>query len=108
MTYASEDEGDNLEFNVAVISTVTIHLNKVGTNSATDIYPDTNNVRTARKFAILGDKSFHILGLNNKTFTNPKTVILNTWHAEKRNVPVISRITIRTTADDTNMKLRWF
>jgi len=106
--YATEKEGDNLEFNVAVISTVTIYLNQTGTNTATAIYPNADNVGTARKFAIIADKSFQINGMNSKTFTNPKTVTLNTWHAEKRNIPTIGKIVVRTTADDTNFKVRWF
>ena len=105
--------GNNMEFTVDAISDVTIYFNKIGTDSDTENYPsssDLNQTASCRKFALRADQTILIVGMDNITFKNPITVVLNTPWVEKfdtkYNAP-ISKMVIRTTVTGTAIKLRW-
>lgn len=105
-----EVEGDNKEFAVSGVADVTLHFGNVGgktsaDDTATNKYFD-NHV-TATKFAVRADQTILEVGVNNKTFTDPVTIILNTTHTEKYDTPFVSKIVLRTTsAGTTNIKVR--
>ena len=104
--YASETVGDNIEFTASSIDTYTITFNQAGTDTETSKFSE--NRQTARKFIIRTNKNVDLLRINSTTFTDPITIIADKAHTEKRNVPVINKIQIRTTATNTTIKVRWF
>ncbi len=104
-----ENEGDNIEFTAVNTGDYTIYLQHNDNTSANDTefvkYP--NNTLTARNFTIRTNQSVDLVQLNNVVFTNPITIILNKSHTEKRNVPIISKMVIRTGVANTTIKVRW-
>ena len=99
-------EGDNIEFLAADIGDYTIWLGMEVTDTATVKGPD--NPRSASKFEIRMNKLGSLVGENNTTFTNPATILANTAHIETRTSPVITKITLRTSTANTQIKVRWF
>ena len=106
-TWSDEDEGDNIEFTAASIGDYTITFNTTGTDTDTSKFVK-NNPRTARKFIIRTDQSASLVKLNKVEFTNPATIVINKSHIEERNVPLISKMVIRTTVTNTAIKIRWY
>jgi len=104
--YGDEQEGDNIEFTAADIDTYTIWLTMTGPDTATTKFA--TKPRAARKFQIRTNQTCDLISLNNITFTDPITIIINTSHVENRNVPIISKMVIRTTVTNTVLKIRWF
>ncbi len=105
-----EDEGDNIEFTAVNTGDYTIFLQHNDNTSANDTeftkYPD--NSLTARKFEIRTNQNVDLVELNGRAFTNPATIIINKPHIETRNLPIISKIKIRTSVPNTAIKVRWF
>ena len=108
MSYASESEGDNIEFTAVTIGDYDIWLSLESTDTEFAKYPNSGNGKTARKYVLRADQSCLITKVNNKTLTNPITVILNKAHTEIRDVPTINKLTIQTQTANTALKLRWF
>ena len=102
----TEFTGDNIEFTAVDIGDYTIYLNKTEIDTATEKYAQ-NNPATARRISIRGDQSMLQLGENGVTFTNPMTIIANKEATEKRDVPFLSQIKLRTTVANTAIKVRW-
>ena len=105
--------GNNMEFAVNSISDVTIYFNKVGTSTETEKYAhetDINQTASCRKFTLRPNQTIQIVGMNNVTFRDPITVIINTAWTErfdpKFNAP-INKMVIRTTVASTTVRLRW-
>jgi len=105
--------GNNMEFSVANVSDVTVYFNQTGTDTDTAKYPhssDNSQTASCRKFSLRANKTIQIVGMNNITFKDPITVILNTTWTErfdpKFNAP-INKLVIRTTTTSTDVKLRW-
>ena len=105
--------GNNMEFSVDAISDVTIYFNKIGNDSETEKYPsisDLNQTASCRKFALRADQTIQIVSMDNVTFKNPITVVLNTAWVErfdtKYNAP-IAKMVIRTATAGTAVKIRW-
>ena len=105
--------GNNMEFSVSVISDVTIYFNQKGTDTDIAKYPhasDINQTASARKFTLRANQTVQVVGINNVTFKDPITVILNTVWTErfdpKFNAP-INKMIIRTTVTDTTIRIRW-
>ncbi len=107
--YGEEGFGDNIEFTASAIGDYTIYFNTTGTDTEFLKYP-TNVPDTigVRKFIIRTDKSTDLVGMDNRTFTDPVQITADKAHTETRNVPTISRMIIRTNATDTMIKVRWF
>ena len=108
MSYASEGEGDNIEFTAVAAGDYDIWFAFEGTDSEFVKYPATGNAVRARKYELRADQSCDIIKVNNKTLTDPITVILNKAHTEIRDVPSIAKITVRTLTANTAIKVRWF
>ena|SRR3990167_2958148 len=106
--------GNNMEFSVASIATeVTINFNKIGTDSDTEKFPhatDINQCASCRKFTLRANQTITIIGMNGITFKDPVTVIINTaWterFSEKFSAPIY-KLKIRTTVDNTTIRIRW-
>ena len=105
-SFGSEDYGDNIEFTANAINDYTIWLSMSGTDTETTKFP--NNPQSARKFTIRTDKNASLVSLDNRIFTNPIKIVANKTHVERRNVPTIVKMVIRTTATVTKIKVRWF
>ena len=105
--YGPEDEGDNIEFTAVDIDTYTIWLSLEGIDTATKKHV-VANPKTARKVSIRCDKNTDLIKMNNITFTNPVTIVADKEHVERRNVPLVSRIDLRTSSANTAIKIRWF
>jgi len=105
-----ENVGDNREFGVSGIATVTVHFGNVGgktsaDDTATDKYVD--NHTSGTKFNVRSDQTIKITKINNITLTDPITVLINAGHTEKFTNPVLSSITFETTVTGTtNVKVR--
>lgn len=107
----SEKVGLNKEFAVAAISDITIWFNGGlgGTNTsandtATNKYTD--NYSAAEKYFLRNDQTVQIVSINGTVFTDPITVILNKGHVERYELPFLFKMVIRTTVENTNIKLR--
>ena len=104
------NEGDNIEFTAVGIDDYTIFFQHNDNTSADDTatikYP--NNTTTARNFQIRVDKNSDLLQMNERVFTNPVQITADQSHIEKRTVPMLSKIIIRTNATNTTIKVRWF
>jgi len=103
-------EGDNIEFTAVNIDDYTIFLqhnnNTSANDTATTKYSD--NTTTARIVSIRVDKNSDLVQMNTVVFTNPITMVADKEHTEKRNVPIIGKLIIRTNAANTKIKVRWF
>mgnify|MGYP001584460985 FL=1 len=105
--------GNNMEFVVASISDVTIFFNNTGADSDTEKYPHNSNINqaaSARKIAIRPNQTIQIVGMDNVTFKDPITVIINTTWTERfseRFGKPISKMILRTTIADTTIRIRW-
>ena len=108
--WALENEGDNIEFTAVDIDDYTIFLqhndNTSANDTATTKYPD--NTLSARVLSIRCDKNSDLLQINSTVFTNPVTIVADKEHTERRTVPIISKIKLRTNATNTKIKVRWF
>ena len=108
--YLLENEGDNIEFTAINTGDYEIFLQHNDNTSANDTeftkYPD--NSLTARKFIIRTSQNVDLVQINGLVFTNPTTIIINKSHTETRNVPIISKIKLRTATANTTIKVRWF
>ena len=106
--------GNNMEFSVATAGTdVTINFNQTGNDTDTAKYPhtsDKNQTASCRKFTLRPNQTISILGMNEITFKDPITVIINTAWTErfdpKFNAP-INKMKIRTSVDNTTIRIRW-
>ena len=108
-----EGEGENKEFAIALISDVTIYVNDSTNTSANDTaikkYFDNqlpNPFASAKKFALRSDNTVQIVSINNVTFTDPYTAIVDKGISETFDVPTVWKMVIRTTAVNTAVKLR--
>lgn len=103
-------EGDNIEFTAVNTGDYTIFLQHNSNTSANDTetkkYSD--NAVTAINISIRVDKNSDLVQMNENIFTNPITIVADKEHTEKRRVPIIGRIIIRTNSADTKIKVRWF
>ncbi len=108
--YFNEAPGDNIEFTAVAIGDYTIYQAHNDNTSANDTeftkYPD--NSITARKFEIRTNQNANLISLNHIEFTNPAKITKNKAYIESRNVPVITKMVIRTTVANTEVKIRWF
>lgn len=103
-----EGVGDNKEFTVADISTVTIYFNDSNTSAddtATNRYFDNGSL--AKAFTIRPNQTIQILSINGQTFTDPISVFINTVYTEKFDTPTIFKMEILTTVANTHIRLRF-
>ena len=108
--------GDNKEFAVPNISDgdVTIYFyNASGNTSANDTATAKymNNNRPIIGFAVRTDQVILITKLAERTLTDPITVPANgsyseSWYENLQHISKINSMTIRTTVDNTNVKIR--
>jgi len=112
-------EGDNKEFAVDGVKTVNINFDSTKTSADdtdTEKYFD-NDLTTSgntpynsmRAFFLRNDQTIEIIGMNNVTFTDPVTIVLNKGHREEFNQALIFKLTLKTTVatgTTTNIKLR--
>lgn len=111
---SAQSIGNNRTFTVASIGTeVTIYFNQVGSDTDTVKYAhqsDSSKSASARKWNLRANQTLQIIKIDDLTLTDPIDVILNTSWTErmdaKFNAPV-SKITIRTQAADTTVRIRW-
>ena len=115
--YASEKAGDNIEFTAVVIGDYEIFLQHNSKSSSDDRefekYSSMANGHggtglTARKFIIRTNANADFVGANGADFTNPVAIIANKAHIEKRNIPRIRLIKVRTSTANQTIKIRWF
>jgi len=103
-----ESMGDNKEFTSTAIEDITIyfvHTNTSADDTATEKY---FNISSATKYLnIRNDQTIQIVSMNDITFTDPITVVINKGHTEKLDVPNLWRMVIRTTTAGTNIKIRF-
>ena len=102
--------GNNVEFTVDVISDVTIYFNQTGNDSDIVRYPDSSDTKktaTAKRISIRPNQTIQIVGMNNLTFKDPITVIINTEHKERFDNPILNSIVLRTSVTGTTIRLRW-
>jgi len=104
----NESPGDNLEFNVATASDVTIYLSDSSKSSADDTATSkySDNPKRRKVFCLRSNKAIQIVSINGVTFTNPITCIANGSITEKWDTPLLFKMAIRVISDDTNLKLR--
>ena len=105
-----ENVGDNKEFAVSGVEDVTVHfVNSSGLTSSDDTVNDkyVDSAVSVMKFNIRNDQTVKLVGINDRVFTDPVTIILDKGHTENFDVGVVGRITLRTTvAGITNIKVR--
>ncbi len=112
-------EGDNREFAVDGTKTININLDSSKTSANdtdTEKYFDNplststgTPFNSAKAFFLRADQTIQIIGMNNITFTDPITVVINKGHREEFNQPIIFKLTIKTAlggGSTTNVKLR--
>ena len=103
-----ESTGDNLEFNVASTSDVTINFadssNTSANDTATTKYTDTSKRRKA--FCLRPNKAVQIISFNGVALTDPYSCKANGSITENWDTPLITSIVIRVITADTNLKLR--
>ena len=68
----------------------------------------TTNPRSAAVFSIRIDKNADLVSEDNIVFTNPITMVADKEHREKRSVPFLSKLVVRTNSTNTKIKVRWF
>ncbi len=116
-SYGSEAIGDNIEFTAVAIGDYEVFLQHNDNTSANDTefnkYPNNQNGRdgsgkTARKFVIRTDKNVDLVKLNGLEFTDPGQITGDKPWREERNVPRIFKMLLRTTIENTTIKVRWF
>jgi len=104
----NEDEGENLEFNVATASDIEVFFTDDSKTSADDTatakYVDTPC--SVRKFQIRNDQTIQILSINNRIYTDPITVTVTNGIIERRETHSITKIAIRVLTANTNLKIR--
>ncbi|KKK88073.1 hypothetical protein LCGC14_2746850 [marine sediment metagenome] len=104
-------DGDNIEFTADVIGDYTIYFSKdqdIEADTEFLKHPKAGNGQTARRFTVRTDKNADLTVMDNRTFTNPCQITADKPHIEKRNVPSVSWIVIRTLSTGTLIKVRWF
>ena len=104
-------DGDNIEFTADKIGDYTIYFSRDQDAEADTEFlkhPKAGNAQTARRFTIRTDKNVDLIGMDNRTFTNPCQITGDKPHIERRNVPSVSWIVIRTQSTGTLIKVRWF
>ncbi len=105
--------GDNKEIGIAAISDVTFHFGLSGFTSANDTATDKyfdntpGDINSVKGFFLRSDQTVQIVSMNEIVFTDPITVVINKGHKETFQMPQISKMKIRTTVANTNIKLRW-
>ncbi len=99
-------EGDNIEFTAVNIGDYIIWLSMTGTDE--EFKKFTTNPRAASSLSIRIDKNTDIISQDNITFTDPITMVADKEHTEKRDVPFLSKLVLRTNSTDTKIKVRWF
>lgn len=103
-----EGVGDNKEFTVVDISTITVYFNNSNTSAddtATDKYFDHGSL--AKSFTLRPNQTIQILSMNGQTFTDPDSVFINTVYTEKFDTPTVFKMEIRTTVANTHIRLRF-
>jgi len=110
--FLSESIGENKEFGVNGIKDVTIYF--CHTDSTKTSANDTDTEKffdrrgSLRVFTLRPDQTIQIVSIDDVTFTDPTTVIINTAYTENLGSPIAFKMVIRTTvATTTNIKLRW-
>ena len=102
----TEFVGDNISFMAVDIGDYTIYLNKTGTDSATEKFASANPT-SGRRIDITADKAFKVVGQNGVSWTNPRTLAADKSYVEKRDVPFISQVVVRTTVANSFVQVRW-
>lgn len=109
---ATESVGDNVEFSVGTAGTeVTIYFNGGDSGDKTSADDTTtakyaDNYGAVKAFALRADQACTILSMNGNEFTDPITVVQNKSHSESLDTPIIFKMTIKTSTDNTNIKIR--
>ena len=114
MSDSAQSIGNNRNFIVATAGTeVTLYFNKTGNDTDTEKYAhasDSTKTASARKWNLRANQTIDVIKVDDLTFTDPLNIILNTAWTErmdpKFNSP-ISKITIRTSVDNTTIRVRW-
>lgn len=107
-----EGIGDNSEFSVATAGTdVTVYFNGGATanktsanDTATEKYQD--NYGTVKYIQLRNDQAVSIVSINGMSFTDPISITKNTGWTEKLDSAIIFKLVVRTTTDNTNIKIR--
>lgn len=107
-----EGVGDNLEFNVATASDVTVYFNggSSGSNTsandtATAKYSD--NYGTVKAFQIRNNKNIQLVQINEQEFTDPISLTAALGAIEKFDTAIVYKMVLRTLTTDTNIKIRF-
>ena len=104
-------DGDSIEFTAVNLGDYTIYFNRDQDAEADTEFlkhPKAGNGQTARRFTVRTDKNADLVTMDNRIFTNPSQITADKPHIEKRNVPSVSWIVIRTNSTNTMIKVRWF
>ena len=103
-------EGDNIEFTAVKIGDYEIFLqhNDKTSSDDTEFTKHSDNSTTAINISIRVDKNSDLIQMNKVIFTNPITMVADKEHKERRRVPIIGRMKIRTNSTNTKIKVRWF
>ena len=107
-----ETTGKNLEFGVGTAGTeVTIYFTGGSTGDKTssddtETEKYTDSYGRVKYYQIRSDQAIQLLSINGNTFTDPISVTKNTGITEKLDTPLIIKMTLRTTTDNTNVKIR--
>lgn len=107
----SMPNGDNREVGLPTIGDYTFHIGDAPTNTSaddtvTDKYFDHPGARTS--FCLRTDQTVQIISINGLTFTDPYTCVVNGSITERelKINEFITKMVIRTTVVNTNIKLR--
>ena len=106
----SEVVGDNKEFGIGTAGAeVTIHFynasgNTSGDDTATDVYFDTS--RRRKKIQIRNSQAITVLEINNTIYTDPESISANKGLIERFDTPIVTKMKIKTTTANTNIKVR--
>ena len=112
MSGTIETVGENIEFAIATAGTeVTIYFtggasgDKTSANdTVTEKYTD--NYGAVKAYVIRANQALQVLSINGIEFTDPISMVANSSITEKLDTPVITKMVIKTSTDDTNVKIR--
>jgi hypothetical protein len=107
-----ETVGENIEFAVGTAGTeVTVYFTggaagdkTSADDTATEKYTD--NYGAVKAYCLRPNEAVQIISINDITFTDSISIAADTSITEKLDTPVIYKMKIKTTTDNTNIKLR--
>ena len=100
--------GENREFTSTAVEDITIIFVDATKTSADDTQTTkyVDNPSAVSKFFLRNNQTIQIVSINDITFTEPITVVLNKGHVERWDAPIIYKMVLRTTIAGTSIKIR--